>query len=138
MTTSTTVSAAMPRPRVPADAKRSRIVGTKVTEREGAAWDAVRRRLGGPVRALSDSDALRFAMAEVCRANGVPWPDDDDVEAQAEALLEEAPALSGGPSKNAGGSLERALGVSEGGPDANTPPGPGTNSPPKAGKGKKR
>lgn len=66
----------MPRPRLQPSEKRSRIVGTKITQAEGEVWDAAREKLGGPVRTLGESDALRYAMVLLCRSVGLEWPDE--------------------------------------------------------------
>lgn len=53
---------------------RNRGVAARLTRKEEKAWDALRKKLGGGVRPLSDADALRWAMAKACKDEGIAWP----------------------------------------------------------------
>ena len=56
--------------------RRTRVVTGKLNEREGAAWDDLRRALGGGPIVPRETDALRHVLSEACRARGIPWPED--------------------------------------------------------------
>ncbi len=53
--------------------RRDRPVMVKLTAREGASFDELRRKLGGEIEA-GESDAVRLALREACERRGLVWP----------------------------------------------------------------